>query len=148
MEILIKKDNKFRDRVRYLLQMMKILWKNDKIFFVTSIIEIIIVSILPFVSMYLLSYTINAFTIGVDFWQYAIIATIFLIVWLVLLATKALENGSFTALIVNFKNIVASIVIICGVVVIISQVDLWLLLITLFVILFNSVLLYAGSILH
>ena len=189
----MSKSNKFRKRMHYLLQMLSILAKTDGKFLITSIMEIVIVSVLPFVNMYLLSYTINAFTAGADFAPYAWRVALFLIMWLLLsiaqvyinnyntvkgnligqklytnilknsldmdyeklldpkilekkeLATKALENGSFTALIVNFKNIMASLIVVGGVFAIISQVDGWILLMSLGVIVMQGWLSYTGK---
>lgn len=189
----MRKNNKFKKRIHYLLQMLRVLAKTDWKFLVTSIIEIMIVSVLPFVNMYLLSYSINAFTAGVAFAQYARITGLLLIMWLLLSithifinnynnikgnligqklyanileksldvdyeklldskilekkeqATKALENGSFTALIVNFKNIVASLIVVGGVFAIISQIDGWILLISLLTIVIQGGLSYLGK---
>lgn len=189
----MSKSNKVRKRMHYLFQMLSILTKTDRKFLITSIIEIAIVSVLPFVSMYLLSYTINAFTADIAFAQYAWRIGLLLIMWLLLsiaqvyisnyntikgnligqklytnilknsldmdyekllnpkilekkeLATKALENGSFTALIVNFKNIMASLIVVGGVFAIISQVDGWILLISLGVIVMQGWLSYTGK---
>ena len=55
------------------------------------------------------------------------------------LATKALEGGSFAALIVNFKTIIASIIVITGVITIILQLDSYIIFAALFVIAANGV---------
>ncbi len=189
----MSKSNKFKERIVHLMQMLKILWKSDKIFFITSMIEIAIVSILPFVNMYLITYAINAFTDGSSYKQYVVKVGMFLIAWLVLslsnlyinnynnikgnligqklythilekcldidyqklldakilekkeLATKALDNGAFTALIVSFKSITASLIVICGMVAILSQVDIFILLITLLLIIVNGMMSYIGK---
>lgn len=173
--------------------MIKILWKSDKLFLTTSTIEIIIVSCLPFVNMYLLAYTINAFTLKANFAHYAVVVGLFMLAWFLLslshvfvnnynnikgnlvgqqlytsilekcldidyqklldtsvlekkdLATKALDNGAFNALIVNFKNVTVSFVVISGVVVIISQTDIFILLVALLVVVINGISSFLGK---
>lgn len=184
---------KFQERIKYLLQMLKLLWKLDKSFFYTSVAEIAVVSVSPFVSMYLFSYAISALTNMTEFSKYAIIILSLLLLLLLLnllhtyisnqntikgnligqrlyteilnkcleldyqklldkdildkqtLATKALEGGAFTALIVNFKNITANLIVILGVITIVSNIDFYILLLALLVIAINGILSFWGQ---
>ena len=188
-----KKDKEYKNRLRALKQMLKILWTQDKRFLVTSVLEIVIVSITPFIGMYLMSYAISAFTENYSFAYYSTIIIALLLSLLILsilqiivnnyntikgnligqrlyteilnkcldldyqklldknilekkeLATKALNGGSFNALIINFKNITASIIVIAGVITIISQTDLYILLIAILVISINGILSFWGK---
>lgn len=59
--------NEFKKRVSYIWQMLKLMFELDHAFFAYIIIDIIIMAIVPFVSMYLTKYAIDILTDGTDY---------------------------------------------------------------------------------
>lgn len=69
----------FRQKMLYIGRMFKILWANDRIFLLFILFDIILSSVIPFIEMFLIKYSINMLTSGEEFSRYLYIVMALLI---------------------------------------------------------------------
>lgn len=62
--------DEFRQKMLYIGRMFNVLWKNDKIFLTFILLDVVLSSIIPFIGMYIIKYSINMLTVGAEFSQY------------------------------------------------------------------------------
>ncbi|MDR3174491.1 MAG: hypothetical protein LBU19_09595 [Treponema sp.] len=62
--------NGMKTRFIYIGRMFRLLWGFDKAFLFILIAEIVLEGVLPFVSMYLIKFSIDMLTAGADFHAY------------------------------------------------------------------------------
>jgi ABC-type multidrug transport system fused ATPase/permease subunit len=170
----------------YIGRMFRLLWSYDKAYFFIVIAEVVAFGILPFITMYLIKYSIDMLTSGADFTSYLPTALVLLGVQLsasliqnrlnirrnvhgnmsgmrlftnlfrktlflnyeMLLdkeimegrekAVKIFEGGRFANLTGQFISFASSLLTVCGVVYVVSGIELWILLIVILIIAVNS----------
>lgn len=63
----------FRYKMIYIGRMFRVLWSNDRMFLLFILLDVILSSIIPFIGMFLVKYSINMLTSGEEFSRYLIV---------------------------------------------------------------------------
>lgn len=182
----MKKLSKFWDSLLYTKRMFVLMWRNDKAYLAFVLLDIIVFSCMPFISMYLVKMSISMMEAKADFPFYVAVIVGLLLAgvlgnfihnWLnykrdvhgsminiILyknifektlnidyeqllnkdikekreLAIQIIDKSRFATLTNNFYGIVSNIIILLGIVIILAQVDFWVLMVVLVVVIINT----------
>jgi ABC-type multidrug transport system fused ATPase/permease subunit len=172
----------------YIARMFRLFWSYDKAYFFIVIAEVVVSGALPFITMYLIKFSIDMLSSGADFMAYlptvlallgiqflsnalhnrlnisrnvhgnlsgvrlftTLFRKILLIDYELLLdkknmekyemACKVFEGGRFANLSGQFIAFASCFLTLCGIVYIVAEVELWILLLVLVIIMVNSML--------
>ena len=172
----------------YIARMFRLFWSYDKTYFFVVIAEIIVSGAIPFITMYLIKFSIDMLSSGADFTAYlpttlallgvqlvsnaiynrlntsmdvhanlsgvklftTLFRKILLIDYELLLdkknmekyemACKVFEGGRFANLSRQFISFASCFLTLCGIVYIVAEVELWILLLVMVIIIVNSML--------
>jgi ABC-type multidrug transport system fused ATPase/permease subunit len=176
-----------KTRLIYIGRMIKLLWEYDKQFLFVLIGEIIVRAIIPFITMYLIKFSIDMLIAGADFRTYLPTVLILLgaefagnsiafqlgkikdihgniiefklfgalfektmeLDYEMLLdktimekrerAIKVFDKGKFNILTAYFRSFAYSLLTMCGIVYVIAQIEWWILLVVLAIVILNSI---------
>jgi ABC-type multidrug transport system fused ATPase/permease subunit len=179
--------NEIKTRFVYIGRMFRLLWGFDKALLFILIGNIIVESVNPFITMYLIKYSIDMLASGTDFRSYLPTVLIFLgaeflgkslLIHLSVqkdihgnmsgdklfsvlfrktlelnyemlleknilekrqLASKVFEQGRFNDLTSHFRSFAMNLIVVCGIVYIVAQIEYWILLVILVIVIINAV---------
>ncbi len=186
MVIQMNKSHKLWNSLLYTKRMFMLMWQNDTAYLAFVLLDILVVSCIPFINMYLVKVSISMMETKADFRLYAAVIVGLLLAgamsnfihnWLnykrdvhgsminvILyknifektlnidyemlldkdikekrkLAIRIIDNSRFATLTNNFYGIVSNIIILLGVVIVLAQIDFWILMIVLMVVMINT----------